>query len=79
MRNALLGRQITMASLNMGEGFAVMSSRISHELVHKCARTGVTMLAAVSGPTTLAIDGAQAAGLRLLAYCREGRVTQYVP
>jgi FdhD protein len=75
----LLGHLARHAPQDIGEGFAVMSSRVSHELVHKCARTGVTMLAAVSGPTTLAIDSAQAAGLRLLAYCREGRVTQYVP
>jgi hypothetical protein len=41
------------------EGFVVITSRASYEMVGKTARAGVALLAAVSGVTGLAIDTAQ--------------------
>ncbi|MCK8787121.1 formate dehydrogenase accessory sulfurtransferase FdhD [Roseomonas sp. NAR14] len=52
-------------------GIVVMTSRISVELVQKAARMGATMLAAVSAPTALALDLADAAGLTLIGIARE--------
>jgi FdhD protein len=59
------------------EGFVVMSSRASYELVRKCARLGVPALATISAPTTLAVDIAREAGLRLHGFCRGEQVVQY--
>jgi len=59
------------------QGFVVMSSRASYELVHKCARLGVPLLATVSAPTSLAIDVAKAAGLQLWGLARAPRVLRY--
>jgi len=58
-------------------GFVLMSSRASFELVHKTAMAGVGLLACMSAPSSLAISTAQALGLQLWAFVREGRATRY--
>ncbi|MEJ2186154.1 MAG: formate dehydrogenase accessory sulfurtransferase FdhD [Gemmatimonadota bacterium] len=52
------------------DGFAMVTSRASYELVLKAAVVGVRMLAAVSRPTGLAIRLAEASGLTLVALLR---------
>jgi len=59
------------------EGFVVMSSRASYELVRKCARLGVPLLATISAPTSLAIRVAEAAGLQLWGLARAPRALRY--
>lgn len=51
-------------------GVIVMTSRVSVELVQKAARAGCSFLVAVSAPTSLAIETAQAAGICLIAVAR---------
>jgi len=59
-------------------GLGVMlSGRVSYELVAKCARAGVELMAAVSAPSTLAGQAAEAAGITLAAFVRGGRATIY--
>ena len=58
-------------------GFVLMSSRASHELVHKAAMAGAGLLACMSAPSSLAIDTARRLGLQLWAFVREGRATRY--
>lgn len=58
-------------------GFVAMSSRASHELVHKAAMAGIGLLACVSAPSSLAIATAERVGLQLWAFVREGRATRY--
>ncbi|MGM9480890.1 formate dehydrogenase accessory sulfurtransferase FdhD [Roseateles sp. NT4] len=59
------------------EGFVLMSSRASYELVHKTAMAGIGLLACMSAPSSLAISTAQGLGLQLWAFVREGRATRY--
>lgn len=59
------------------QGFVLMSSRASFELVHKTAMAGVGLLACVSAPSSLAMQTAQRLGLQLWAFVREGRATRY--
>lgn len=49
----------------------MISSRASYEMVSKAVRAGVSVLAAVSAPTALAIDLARSAGLCLVGFARE--------
>jgi FdhD protein len=51
-------------------GFAVITSRMSVEMVQKAATTGIELLVALSAPTTLAIETAGACGLTLIAGAR---------
>lgn len=57
--------------------FIVVSGRVSYEIVAKCFAAGIPKLAAVSSPSSLAVDYAKELGLSLFAFCRENRVTQY--
>ena len=59
------------------EGLALVSSRASYEMVSKCVRVGWGALAAVSAPTALAVELAQASGLRLYGFCREQQAVAY--
>lgn len=54
------------------QGFVLMSSRCSFELVQKCAMAGIGALATVSAPTALALDLAARSGVRLAALAQSG-------
>lgn len=54
------------------DGFALMSSRCSFELVQKCALAGISALATISAPTALAHRLAREAGLSLAALSKDG-------
>ena len=59
------------------DGFVVMSSRASYELVRKCARLSVPLLATISAPTSLAIRVAESGGVQLWGLVREPRAIRY--
>ena len=72
----LLGRMAQQQLLGTS-GFVAMTSRASYELVRKCARLHIPVLATVSAPTTLAIQIAQHAHLQLYGLCRGNRAVHY--
>ena len=57
-------------------GFALLSSRCSYELVEKAALAGCPLLVTVSMATSLAIERAAEAGLRLIALARPDAMLQ---
>ena len=59
------------------DGFAVVTSRASFEMVQKAARAGFGLLAAISAPTALAVRMADGAGLTLAGFVRGGRHVIY--
>lgn len=63
--------------VNLQQGFAVISSRASYEMVVKSCHAGISCLAAVSAPTSLAINLAKDAKLTLIGFARPGRFTIY--
>ncbi|MFA9220199.1 MAG: formate dehydrogenase accessory sulfurtransferase FdhD [Sediminibacterium sp.] len=69
--NLLLNNELRSAK------YIVVSGRVSYEIVAKCFAAGIPNLAAVSSPSSLAVDYAKELGLSLFAFCREHRVTQY--
>lgn len=58
-------------------GFVVVTSRCSYEMVQKAAAIGASAIAAVSAPTSLAIETAEQAGIALAAFVRDERLTVY--
>ncbi|QSP95676.1 formate dehydrogenase accessory sulfurtransferase FdhD [Marinobacter salinisoli] len=59
------------------DGFVLVSSRASYEMVQKCASVGISCLVALSAPTALAIRLARQAGMTLIAFARPGRHVLY--
>jgi FdhD protein len=59
-----------------GRGAAV-TSRLSLEMVSKCARAGIELVAAVSAPTSMAIEVADRCNITLCAFVRETRATAF--
>ncbi|MNS96673.1 formate dehydrogenase accessory protein [compost metagenome] len=68
---------LAMQRVAMDDGFVLLSSRASYELVRKVARMNIQMLATISAPTSLAIRIAEQAGLRLLSFCRQDGYVDY--
>ena len=59
------------------DGFIAVTSRASVEMVQKVAAAGVSLLAAVSAPTTLAAETARAAGMTLVGLVRGDDLVVY--
>ena len=55
---------------DLSTGFVIVTSRASYEMVQKTAWVGISLLAAVSAPTGLAIRLANEAGLTLIGFAR---------
>jgi FdhD protein len=62
---------------NPATGFVIITSRASYEVVQKAASVGITLLAAISAPTGLAIRLAEEAGLTLVGFVREHQHVVY--
>jgi len=54
-----------------------VSGRISFEIVSKAISAGIPYLASVSAPSTMAVDIAEQAGMTLMAFCRNNKLTVY--
>lgn len=63
--------------VDTAQGFAVVTSRASYEMVQKSASRGIPLLAAVSAPTAYAQRLAAASNLTLIGMTRPGRMTVY--
>ena len=60
-------------------GAVVLTSRVSIDLVQKCAVLGVPMMIAVSAPTTAAVALANRCGIALIALARADRFEVFGP
>jgi formate dehydrogenase accessory protein FdhD len=58
------------AAWGKGEGLLAITSRASFEIVHKAASAGIAIIAAISAPTSLAIELAGHAGITLIGFAR---------
>lgn len=59
------------------DGFLVITSRASYEMVTKAAVAGMTIVVAISAPTALAVHLAVDCGVTLLGFARSGRFNIY--
>ncbi len=68
---------LNLQKVNLEQGFAIISSRASYEMVVKSCHAGISHLVAVSAPTALAIKLAREAQLTLVGFARPGRFVIY--
>ncbi len=55
----------------------LVSGRLSYEIISKCYRAKIPVLAAVSAPSSMAVRVAAECGITLLAFCRNEKATVY--
>jgi FdhD protein len=63
--------------MDASQGAIVLTSRVSVEMVQKCAMAGTPVLIAVSAPTAHAVRLAEGAGITLAAFARGGGYDVY--
>ncbi|GGZ16221.1 formate dehydrogenase accessory sulfurtransferase FdhD [Streptomyces nitrosporeus] len=73
----LVGRALTEGGLPLSRTVLLVSGRASFELVQKAVMAGIPMLAAVSAPSSLAVDLAVESGLTLVGFLRGTSMNVY--
>ncbi|MEO8002012.1 MAG: formate dehydrogenase accessory sulfurtransferase FdhD [Arenimonas sp.] len=66
-----------LARQNSDDGFLVLSSRASYELVHKAAMADIGVMVAISAPTSSAVQLADACGITLICFARGEQMNLY--
>jgi FdhD protein len=66
----LIGDQLLKDKLPLCEGIVLVSGRTSFEIAQKVAAAGAPILAAVSAPSSLAVEVAERFGLTLIGFLR---------
>lgn len=66
----LVGRALLAGELPMGDLVLMVSGRVSFELVQKAAVAGLSVICAVSAPSSLAVETADALGLAVVGFVR---------
>jgi FdhD protein len=61
---------LARARSDFAQGYMLITSRASYEMVQKCATVGIPLLVALSAPTAFAVRLAERCGLTLVAFAR---------
>jgi FdhD protein len=73
----VIGYALTNAMLPLSRHLMMVSGRLSFEIVQKAAAAGVPILAAVSAPSSLAVELAEEVGTTLVGFLRDGSFNIY--
>jgi FdhD protein len=73
----LVGYALTNAMLPLARNIMMVSGRLSFEIVQKAAAAGAPILAAVSAPSSLAVELAEEIGTTLIGFLRDGSFNIY--
>jgi FdhD protein len=73
----VIGRRIIDRRTPLDDAVLVVSGRTSYEIVQKAAMAGIGVLAAVSAPSSLAVEAAERVGMTLVGFVRNGTANIY--
>ncbi|MEU0949466.1 formate dehydrogenase accessory sulfurtransferase FdhD, partial [Streptomyces canus] len=73
----LIGRALQHGNLPLSRTILLVSGRASFELAQKAVMAGIPLLAAVSAPSSLAVDLATETGLTLIGFLRGPSMNVY--
>ena len=73
----VVGYALMNGMLPLGAALMAVSGRLSFEIVQKAAAAGVPILAAVSAPSSLAVELAEEVGITLVGFLRNGTFNLY--
>ena len=73
----LIGRALLDHALPLEQTMLLVSGRLSFEIVQKVAAAGIPLVAAVSAPSSLAVDLARETGVTLVAFLRGASMNIY--
>ena len=68
---------LARTGMDAAEGFLYLTSRCSYEMVQKANVMGVPLIVAISAPTALALDLAQANGMTIIGVARDDAMTLF--
>jgi FdhD protein len=73
----IIGHALLHDLLPLDRHILLVSSRASFEIVQKALAAGVTIMAVISAPSSLAVELAERANMTLIAFLRERRLNVY--
>ncbi len=75
--DAVIGASLLAGDVPLDRHAVLVTGRVGFEIVQKCWVAGVTILAAIGAPSSLAVDMALEADMTLVGFLRDGRFNVY--